>query len=90
MQWMAWTWPTATFFICVAVALLIMTLLEILWPCTPRRGLLPLVTTRGDRFFITLLISAFLHAGFLAVSNAPVYFVSLMSLALAFVLMRWG
>ena len=51
MSWMAWTWPTAAFFICIGGALILMTVLELLKPTEPSQGFLPIVTTRGDRFF---------------------------------------
>jgi predicted small integral membrane protein len=87
---MAWTLPTALFFAAVALALALMTAAELRWPSPSRRGFLPLVTTRGDRFFIALLASAFVHAGWLALFDASVLIASLASLILGFVLMRWG
>jgi len=90
MQWMAWTMPTALFFLGIATALAVLTVLEIYHPTATRRGLLPLATTRGDRFFISLLAAAFVHVIFLALSDGPVYIASLVSIVLAFVLMRWG
>lgn len=90
MTWMAWTLPTAVFFATVAAALAIMTVWELISPSVPRRGFLPLVTTRGDRFFIALLAAAFVHVGWLAVTDAPVPIASAVALALGFVLMRWG
>jgi len=90
MNWMAWTLPTALFFIAVALALTGMTVAELRWPTVPRQGFLPLTTTRGDRFFISLLTAAFVHAGWLALSDAPVFFASLISLLIGLVLMRWG
>ena len=58
---MAWTWPTATFFIAIAVMLVVMTIVELKWPGVERRGFLPLVTSRGDRLFISLLTAAYLQ-----------------------------
>ena len=55
LAWMAWTWETAAFFGFVALALVILTLLAIYRPETPRKGILRFPTTRGDRFFVTLL-----------------------------------
>ena len=55
MTWMAWTAPTAAFFIGIGLALSALTLFELRWPSHKRRGFLPLATTRGDRFFIGLL-----------------------------------
>lgn len=59
--WMAWTFPVALFFWIIACLLIVMTLLAIRWPETPRIGILRIETTRGDRLFISLLGSAFIH-----------------------------
>ena len=90
MAWMAWTLPTALFFCAIGLALLTLTVLELVWPTTERRGLLPLPTTRGDRFFVSLLAAAFVHVGFLGFSDGPVWIASIISMLLAIVLMRWG
>jgi len=90
MSWMAWTLPTTLFFIGIGCALAGMTLWQLRAPSADRRGFLPLVTGAGDRFFISLLASAFLHVGWLAVTDAPVLIVSVLSLLLAVVVMRWG
>ena len=63
MDWMAWTWPTAIFFIIIACILTAFTVLAIKFPETPRKGILRIETTRGDRLFITLLGSAFINFG---------------------------
>lgn len=90
MSWMAWTVPTALFFCAVALALAVMTVWGLRSPSEPRRGFLPLATTRGDRFFIALLAAAFVHVAYLAVSDGPVWPASLAALGLGCVLMRWG
>ena len=87
---MAWTWPTAVFFCSIFVALITMTLVELRWPTVPRRGWLPLVTTRGDRFFISLLGSAFIHIGWLAVTDVHVLVASTLSLVYALLVMSRG
>lgn len=71
MEWMAWTLPTALFFVAVGVLLVGMTLLELRRPCVARRGFLPLVTSRGDRLFIGLLASAYLHLLVVASATGP-------------------
>ena len=65
--WMAWTFPTAFFFWCIGSLLVLFTILAIRFPETPRLGILRIETTRGDRLFITLLGSAFIHLAVLAV-----------------------
>ena len=90
MAWMAWTWPTAVFFASVAAALAVMTLLELRRPTVERRGLLPIATTRGDRFFISLLGSAFIHILWLAATDLPIAVASLLSAAYAVLVMSKG
>ncbi|TQN62126.1 DUF2160 domain-containing protein [Agrobacterium tumefaciens] len=64
--WMAWTWQTAAFFGAIAVLLVGMWFWERLSPGgNPRFGLLRFETTRGDRLFISLLGSAFIHLAWL-------------------------
>jgi hypothetical protein len=46
-------------------------LLAIRFPETPRIGILRIETTRGDRLFITLLGSAFIHLGWLFFFGPP-------------------
>lgn len=65
MDWMAWTWPTAIFFMVIALLLVTFTILAIRFPETPRTGILRIETTRGDRLFITLLGSAFINLAWL-------------------------
>ena len=65
MDWMAWTWPTAIFFMVIASLLITFTVLAIKFPETPRTGILRIETTRGDRLFITLLGSAFINLAWL-------------------------
>jgi predicted small integral membrane protein len=90
MAWMAWTLPTALFFCAVAVALVLLTWLELRHPTRQRRGWLPLVTTRGDRFFIALLTAAFVHIVWLAGTDLPVVGATLLALVAGAGLMRWG
>lgn len=88
--WMAWTFPVALFFWCIASLLILMTLLAIRFPETPRVGILRIETTRGDRLFITLLGSAFIHLGWLFFAGPDAIWGALiLSLAYAFAVFRW-
>jgi predicted small integral membrane protein len=71
LAWMAWTWQTALFFCLVALALIILTLLAIYRPETPRVGILRFPTTRGDRFFVTLIGSAFIFVFWMRYGGGP-------------------
>ena len=56
--WMYWTTPVALFFITIALLLIAMTVWELRSPTIARKGWLPLVTTRGDRLFVGLMLAA--------------------------------
>lgn len=89
MAWMAWTWPTALFFICIATTLIVFTVLAIKFPETPRRGVLGMETTRGDRLFITLLGSAFINLAWLGVVGAHQPYALIVCLIYAVGVFRW-
>ncbi len=65
LAWMAWTWQTGVFFAVIAALLLLMTALAVWRPETERVGVLRIATTRGDRLFMSLLGSAFIHLAWL-------------------------
>ncbi len=69
LEWMAWTLPTALFFIGIAIILAAMTVWQVASPSDERRGLLPMVTTPGDRLFIGLLGSAYIHLGWIGLND---------------------
>jgi predicted small integral membrane protein len=90
LSWMAWTWETAAFFISIGLMLLAMTIWELRSPGgAPRRGILAIETTRGDRLFISLLGSAFIHLGWLAFLGAPLWGALGVSLVFALAVFRW-
>ena len=61
IAWMAWTVPTAIFFVMLAMTLAVMTWLAIARPEAERVGILRIPTTRGDRLFISLIMAAVIH-----------------------------
>jgi predicted small integral membrane protein len=61
IAWMAWTLPTAIFFVLLAATLAVMTWLAIAYPEAERVGILRIPTTRGDRLFVSLIMTAVLH-----------------------------
>lgn len=90
MSWMAWTLPTALFFGAIAVLLAAMTLWERCSPGVERKGFLPIVTSRGDRLFIGLLGSAYLHLLVVGATDWSVWIASLLSVLWLCAVMRWG
>jgi predicted small integral membrane protein len=90
LSWMAWTWQTAAFFAVVALLLAAMVVWELRAPGgAPRRGILALDTTRGDRLFISLLGSAFIHLAWLGLAGTPLWGAFALSLVFAFAVFRW-
>jgi predicted small integral membrane protein len=61
IAWMAWTLPTAIFFVLLALTLGVMTWLAVAYPEAERVGILRIPTTRGDRLFISLVLTAVIH-----------------------------
>lgn len=85
LSWMAWTWPTAFFFTFIVCCLVTMTVLEFRNPGgAPKRGVFGIDTTRGDRLFISLLGSAFIHLAWLGLADGPLY------IATAIAALWWG
>jgi predicted small integral membrane protein len=90
LTWMAWTWQTAVFFAAIAALLVLMTVWELRSPGgAPRRGILTIETTRGDRLFISLLGSAYIHLAWLAFFGQPLWGTVALSLVFAFSVFRW-
>ncbi|MGZ7081455.1 MAG: DUF2160 domain-containing protein [Thermoanaerobaculia bacterium] len=61
IAWMAWTLPTAIFFVLLAMTLAVMTWLAAVFPEAERVGILRIPTTRGDRLFVSLIAAAVIH-----------------------------
>jgi predicted small integral membrane protein len=90
LSWMAWTWQTAVFFAVIALLLVAMTLWELRRPGgAPRHGVLGLDTTRGDRLFISLLGSAYIHLAWLALVPWPLWWALVLSLVYAVLVFRY-
>jgi len=61
IAWMAWTIPTAIFFVLLVSTLAVMTYLAAVYPEAERVGVLRIPTTRGDRLFVSLILAAVIH-----------------------------
>ena len=87
--WMAWTFPVALFFYGVGALLVVFSILAIRFPETPRRGILGIQTTRGDRLFLTLLGSPFINLIWLYFFGAPLTGALVLCLLYAALVFRW-
>jgi predicted small integral membrane protein len=90
LGWMAWTGQTALFFATIAALLVAMTIWEVARPGgAPRDGILGLRTTRGDRLFISLLGSAYIHLAWLGLVGPNLEWALGLSLIYALAVFRW-
>ena len=90
IAWMAWTWQTVLFFAGIALCLAGLTTLAVLRPETPRVGVLRFATTRGDRFFVSLILAAFIFLAFIKFGGENPIYPSLVALAMAGVMFRFA
>jgi predicted small integral membrane protein len=90
LEWMAWTLPTAILFATLFLMIAAMTVLSLISPSVPRKGFLPMTTTRGDRLYIGLLGAAFINLIWLGVTDLDQLYGALLSAAWLAALMRWG
>ena len=90
LEWMAWTLPTACFFITIFCILICMTIWQMASPSIPRQGVLAIKTTRGDRLFIGLLGSAYIHLAWLGLTEMTIWIAFGLSIAWMIAVMRFG
>ena len=90
MQWMSWTRPSAVFFALIIGMLGVMLVWELRSPTVERKGFLPMPTTRGDRFFISLLSAAFIHMAWIGLSTVSPWGATAISAGVAAIIGRWG
>ena len=89
-EWMYWTPQTALFFICIFLMICGMLVWELLSPTIERRGFLMIPTTRGTRFFLGLLGSAYIHLAWLGLTDFSLWIATLISVGWIMVVIRWG
>jgi predicted small integral membrane protein len=89
IAWMAWTWQTAVFFAGLGGVLAVMTILGLVRPEAERLGVLGITTTRGDRLFISLIGSAFIHLAWLGLVGPNLWWALGLSAVYAFAVFRW-
>lgn len=90
LAWMAWTWQTMVFFAAIAASLVILTILAVTRPETPRSGVLIFATTRGDRFFVSLILAAFIFLAFIKFGGDNPLYPSAAALIVAALMFRFA
>ncbi|MEQ1944439.1 DUF2160 domain-containing protein [Mesorhizobium sp. VNQ89] len=88
--WMAWSFPTALFFLTIFLLLALMAVWEYASPGgNPRVGILRFETTRGDRLFISLLGAAFIHLAWLGLVGPSLWWALALSVVYAIGVFRY-
>lgn len=88
--WMAWTFPTALFFLVILTLITLMAVWEYLSPGGgPRVGILRFETTRGDRLFLSLLGSAFINLAWLGLVGPNLWWALALSVVYAIGVFRF-
>jgi predicted small integral membrane protein len=88
--WMAWTLPTALFFIAIFTLIVSMAVWEYFSPGgNPRTGVLRFETTRGDRLFVSLLGSAFINLAWLGLVGPNLWWALALSVVYAIGVFRY-
>ena len=89
LSWMAWTWPTALFFLVIGLMLVSMTIWQVVSPSEERVGVLSIPTTPGDRLFISLLGAAYIHLAWLGLVGPNLWWALAVSVVFAIGVFRW-
>ena len=89
LSWMAWTWPTALFFLVIGLMLVSMTIWQVVSPSEERVGVLSIPTTPGDRLFISLLGAAYIHLAWLELVGPSLWWALAVSVVFALAVFRW-
>jgi predicted small integral membrane protein len=88
--WMAWSFPSAMFFLTIFTLIALMAVWEYARPGgNPRVGILRFETTRGDRLFVSLLGSAFIHLAWLGLIGANLWWALALSVVYAIGVFRF-
>ncbi len=89
-SWMAWTLPTALFFLTILTLMIAMAVWEYFSPGgNPRVGILRFETTRGDRLFVSLLGSAFINLAWLGFVGTGLWWALALSVVYAIGVFRF-
>ena len=90
LSWMAWTWPTAIFFIAIFGSIAAMGFWEYKVPGGgPRHGVFGLDTTRGDRLFISILGSCFVMMAWVGIISDTIWGGLVVAMVWAVFIFRW-
>ena len=89
-DWMYWTVPTTIFFTTIGLLITGMLVWELVSPTIERTGFLRVPTTRGTRFFVGLLGTAYVHLAWIGLTDLNLWLAMPISIVWVVLVMRWG
>ncbi len=89
LYWMYWTYPSIIFFGGIFLAILSLGIWYRRSPSIPRKGFLPIETTRGDRLFIGIISSIFIYLIWLVIFKESLLIIATIIVVLWFILLAW-
>ncbi|SKA64303.1 DUF2160 domain-containing protein [Desulfobaculum bizertense] len=89
--WMYWTVPTGLAIGGLFFALFCMTVWDVVSPSIPRKGFYPIITRRGDRFFIGIMSAIFIFLVWLGIAGGSMLLIpTFLAVAWGLIQGRWG
>ena len=89
LSWMAWTWPTAALFSGIALGVAAMTIWQFVSPSEERAHAFGITTTRGDRFFVSLLGFALIELAWMGLIGDYFMASAVVCLLYSWAVFRW-
>lgn len=90
LEWMFWRYETAILFGIIFLAFIILTVLDFYRKSSPRKGFLPIYTTRGDRFFLGMIFIIIIGLLWLGFVPLPIEWCLVPALADFIIVQIWG
>jgi len=90
LEWMFWTSQTAILFTIVFTCMFVLLILDRFWPSKPRKGLFPIETTRGDRFFLGVMFIIGIGLLWLNITALPIEWALIPALIVFMLIQIWG
>jgi len=90
LDWMFWLPQTAIAFAALVTMLAVLAVLDYYKRSSPRKGFLPMPTTRGDRVFIGLALFILIGILWLIFEPAPIYFALIPGIIVFIIIVKWG
>jgi|LDZT01.1.fsa_nt_gi predicted small integral membrane protein len=90
LSWMHWTNQSLIIILVLVGLITMINIINLKYPNHIRKGVLPITTTRGERFFIALLCTIFFWFLWFKYLDIPIYFSYIFVIPFDFIIMKWA